>query len=84
MPQPPWHSLPLPPYSQHFGDPSYDVCACCGYEFGNDDEPGTSNPATFEQYLRKWIGEGARWFDESQKPMNWSLEVQLHEAGITG
>jgi len=40
-----------PPYSNHYGMPSYEVCDCCGFEFGNDDEPGTSEPVSFQAYL---------------------------------
>jgi hypothetical protein len=71
------------PYSKHFGFPSYEVCPCCGFEFGNDDDPGTSSPSTFEQYLSDWIADGARWFDSSQKPVDWSLTRQLHDASST-
>jgi len=66
-----------PPYSRYFGDPSYEVCPCCGFEFGNDDEPGTGSPVSFDEYLREWIKDGKVWFDESKRPDNWSFEEQL-------
>lgn len=35
------HPISLdPPYGDHWGIPSYEVCPCCGFEFGNDDNPG--------------------------------------------
>jgi hypothetical protein len=71
-----------PPYSQHFGTPSYEVCACCGFEFGNDDEPGTAPPVTFRRYREEWIADGSPWFDPSRRPDGWSLERQLAAAGI--
>ncbi len=58
------------------------MCACCGFEFGNDDEPGTSAPTTFAAYLADWVRDGAPWFDPARKPEEWSLEDQLREAGI--
>jgi hypothetical protein len=72
-----------PPYEQYFGDPSYEVCACCGFEFGNDDNPGTSAPASFEEYIREWIRLGCVWFDPTKKPPGWQLMDQLELAGLT-
>ena len=87
---PPYASMPEgapaeglePPYAQHFGAPSYDVCDCCGFEFGNDDEPGTAPPISFSQYRREWIAEGAAWFDPAKRPTGWSLNEQLRKAGL--
>ncbi len=72
-----------PPYEQYFGDPSYDVCACCGFEFGNDDNPGTGAPASFEEYLTEWVRSGCEWFDPAKKPQGWQLGEQLAQAGLT-
>lgn len=71
-----------PPYSQHFGEPSYDVCSCCGFEFGNDDEPGASSPSTFRNYLIEWIKEGQSWFETNKKPDQWSLAKQIKNIEI--
>lgn len=79
---PPWAGHGTPPYSQRYGTPSYDVCACCGFEFGNDDDPGTARPQTFSEYLQEWIGSGCEWFAPSKKPEGWGVEAQLKKAGI--
>lgn len=71
-----------PPYEQYFGTPSYEVCACCGFEFGNDDNPGTGAPDSFEEYLSAWIRSGAEWFDPALRPKGWRLEEQLAQAGL--
>ena len=71
-----------PPYSDHYGMPSYAVCGCCGFEYGFDDEPGIGTPSTFESYLEEWIKDGAVWFSNDKRPENWSLILQLDEAGI--
>lgn len=81
-------SLPVsddlePPYSQYFGDPSYEVCDCCGFEYGNDDEPGTGLPVTFRRYREEWISGGTQWFAPSRRPVDWSLADQLEAAGIS-
>lgn len=72
-----------PPYEQYFGDPSYEVCLCCGFEFGDDDNPGTADPTSFEEYLREWVRSGCEWFDPAMKPEGWRLEAQLESAGLT-
>jgi hypothetical protein len=56
-----------PPYEEWLGDPSYDVCPCCGFEFGNDDNPGTSAPVSFGEYLREWTRGGCQWFDPHEE-----------------
>jgi hypothetical protein len=72
-----------PPYGVHFGDASYEVCDCCGFEFGNDDEPGTGEPTSFKDYLADWISDGMNWFEPRSKPLLWSLDDQLSHAGIS-
>lgn len=71
-----------PPYLRYFGSPSYEVCACCGFEFGNDDDPGTAPPVSFSAYLEEWRKNGEEWFDDTRKPKNWSLDKQLKQAGL--
>jgi hypothetical protein len=79
---PPWLHPGPPPYERWYGAPSYDVCPCCGFEFGNDDNPGTAPPSSFEQFRRAWIESGCPWFDPSRRPAGWRLEDQLAAAGI--
>ncbi len=81
--KPPWASHGQPPYETKYGMPSYEVCACCGFEFGNDDNPGTAKPDSFGQYLSRWIAEGCKWFCEDEKPKDWNLETQLNRAKIS-
>lgn len=52
-----------PPYEEWLGAASYEVCPCCGFEFGNDDNPGTAPPSTFQSYRQEWEGEGRPRFD---------------------
>lgn len=47
---------------------SYDICRCCGFEFGLDDE---------NTYFEEWLADGAEWLSEKYKPENWSLDEQL-------
>lgn len=71
-----------PPYENHFGTATYEVCACCWFEFGNDDNPGTAPPMSFEAYLLQWIAVDLIWMDASKKPENWSLRDQLYSAAM--
>lgn len=54
-----------PPYEDFLGSPSYDVCPRCAFEFGNDDNPGTRPPSSFDEYREQWIADGRPWFDAS-------------------
>lgn len=72
-----------PPYSTFLGEPSYEVCACCGFEFGNDDEPGTGHAgASFAEYRTRWMKDGAQWFNPALKPAGWDVHHQLRAARL--
>lgn len=47
-----------PPYEDVWGKPSYEVCSGCGFEFGNDDNPGTATPTSFADYRAAWAAAG--------------------------
>ena len=81
-PNPPYNlSIVRPPYYVHWGDASYEVCDCCGFEFGNDDHGMNSN-LSFEDYLTKWIARGTPWFSPDFKTPDWSLDNPLRTAGL--
>lgn len=65
------------------GDPSsgsFEICSCCGFQFGVDDLDGGY---THETYRKKWIDDGAVWFSNfTPAPNNWSLRKQLQNIGI--
>ncbi len=64
--------LSEPPRNE-FGVPSFDMCNCCGVEFGYED----CTPDEIIKYREKWIKDGCKWALEDDKPANWSLEEQL-------
>ncbi len=66
-----------PPYQPALGAASHEVCRCCGFEFGNDDDPGTAPGISFEDYLAEWIAQGCHWFQPHHQPADWLLEKQL-------
>jgi hypothetical protein len=59
---PPPRIVLSPPYEDVLGRPSYEVCPRCGFEFGNDDNPGTASPTSFEAYREEWRAEDKPWF----------------------
>jgi hypothetical protein len=71
------------PYEDLWGFPSYDVCSCCGYEFGFNDNPGNGIGETFEEARREWIEDGCKWFEPSEMPPGWSAQKQLEAVGLS-
>jgi rubredoxin len=61
----------IPPYANQLGRASYDGCPQCGYEFGNDDDPGTAAPTSFEEYRRQWESSGRPWFSSREPRPAW-------------
>lgn len=53
--------------------PSYEICPCCGVEFGNEDYTVEST----KRYRKRWISEGSNWFNPKEKPENWNKEEQF-------
>ncbi len=47
---------------------SFDICPCCGCEYGYDDH---------EAHYKKWSEAGFPWFHPKLKPLNWSIASQL-------
>lgn len=68
------YELSFSPWGEDGMSPSYEICPCCGAEFGCDDYTPESTMA----YRDKWINSGAEWFDQDMMPDNWCLEKQLH------
>ncbi len=54
----------------------YNICDCCGTEFGNDDEQ-----QTYDELRAAWINAGARWFF-GQAPFGWNPWMQLYQANV--
>ncbi len=70
--------LDQPPWDPDTGVPSFDICPCCGCEFGYNDATTEAK----ERYRREWIKQGAPWFKPELKPAGWDLRKQLHRIGV--
>ena len=64
-----------PPWGNDGRYGSFEICDCCGVEFGHEDFTVESTHA----YRKQWLKEGAKWFMPKEKPEGWSLENQLQQ-----
>lgn len=67
------------PWGEDGKTPSFEVCDCCGVEFGYED----SSPKAADAYRQAWLARGAPWFHDAAKPPGWALEKQLSAMGIS-
>jgi hypothetical protein len=71
--------LDEPPWAED--SPSYDICPCCGVEFGYDDfAAGDADlrPARHRELRRRWIDAGRPWWSQSRPPPpGWDPARQL-------
>ena len=47
---------------------SYDICDCCGCEYGHDDDLN---------FYADWVKDGCVWFEAKAKPQGWTLDDQV-------
>lgn len=62
-----------PPWGVDGQTPNYDICDCCGVEFGYEDMSVDS----IKVYRQKWVESSADWYRKKNKPQEWSLEKQF-------
>lgn len=62
-----------PPWGEDGRTPSFDICPCCGAEFGYED----CTPAAIRRYRGEWVAAGMKWFEPKQKPQTWNAEEQI-------
>jgi hypothetical protein len=69
--------LDRPAYDE-YGCSSFDICACCGVQFGYDD-----SRTPHLELRRRWLARGAPWhYARDPPPAGWSPIEQLKEAGL--
>lgn len=62
-----------PPWGEDGNSPTFEICDCCGVEFGYED----STPSSTKEYRSHWLVNGAAWFQPETRPPDWNLESQL-------
>jgi hypothetical protein len=72
-----YDGLEEPAYDEA-GCASFEICPCCGIEFGYDDAQKTHN-----ELRNLWLGSGCPWHSlENRPPAGWNAEQQLRAAGF--
>ena len=66
-----YNGLHEPAYDR-FGCSSFEICPCCGTEFGYQDA-GRSH----ESLRREWIAKGMPWHFPDARPARWDPVQQL-------
>ena len=61
------------PWGEDGKTPSFNICACCGTEFGYEDNILDA----IREQRKKWILSGAAWFNSKRQPGDWNLETQM-------
>lgn len=53
--------------------PTYEICPCCGVEWGYEDDSREARRA----FRHRWLASGAEWFHPQERPRDWNLDRQL-------
>jgi hypothetical protein len=61
------------PWGDDLLSPTFDICPCCGVEFGYED----CQLNAIRAYRKNWLQNGSPWCEPKEKPPQWSLEIQL-------
>ncbi|MBN8248808.1 MAG: hypothetical protein J0L84_15380 [Verrucomicrobia bacterium] len=60
------------------GGGSFEICPCCGYQPGVDDDDRGVTPS---EHRRRWIVAGSPWFSRATPaPPRWSPQGQVEKA----
>lgn len=62
------------------GSASFEICPCCGTQFGYDDCCGgeaAARPAWYWQARQSWVAGGMRWWSTRTPPAGWDAVSQL-------
>jgi|GEM_PF-1932010 len=55
------------------GDASFEICSCCGVEFGIQD----THLMGVRPYRLDWLKRDELWFEPSKKPEQWDVFEQM-------
>lgn len=64
------------PIYDNNGFGTYEICVCCGFEFGVDDYPNKEE--SYRIWRVNWIKNGCKWFSKHKKPdKDWNALSQI-------
>jgi len=61
------------PWGEDGKNPSYQICPCCGVQFGKED----CTLESIKAYRATWKNNGGKWFMKNEKPADWDIEQQM-------
>ena len=61
------------PWGEDGRNPSYNICQCCGVQFGKED----ISLESIKKYRTEWLIKGGKWFAKDERPENCNLETQM-------
>lgn len=61
------------PWGEDGKTPNFDICDCCGVEFGYEDYTLVS----LNKFRQEWLSSGGIWFEKEAMPENWDMEEQM-------
>jgi len=64
-----------PQYGESGNMPTFNICSCCGVEFGYQD----TIISAVKAFRERWVREGMRWSIPEEMPENWSWEEQKNQ-----
>lgn len=62
-----------PPWGADGKNPTFDICPCCGVEWGYED----NNPDSTRKYRQTWRDRGAPWSDRHEPHDDLTVEQRL-------
>ncbi|MEK7339705.1 MAG: hypothetical protein AABZ92_03200 [Verrucomicrobiota bacterium] len=63
------------PWGEDGQTPTFELCGCCGVDFGYQD----CTLVYVKKFREKWLKKRGKWANPDEKPPNWSLEEQLKQ-----
>jgi hypothetical protein len=66
------------PWGEDGKTSSFNICDCCGCEFGYND----ATDVALKQYREDWVNHGKAWYKPKLKPLNWSFEKQIEQVPL--
>lgn len=67
-----------PPWGLTGDEPTFDICPCCGVEWGYED----ATQLAIERYRNAWLASGAQWYDPTIPSDDLSPSVRLARIGV--
>ena len=63
------------PWGEDGQTPTFELCGCCGVDFGYQD----CTLVYVKKFREEWLKKGGKWANPDKKPSNWSLKEQLKQ-----